>query len=128
MQPRAYLLAALAASVLLAAVAQPASAQAPDVPYGYGRRPYDEGYRGPPPPPPPRGYYEERRYAPRPPGRRGGVFCAREGGFCHFEGPAIVRYGAGGRFTTRRAFNGIPCTNDAFGDPARGLDKACYID
>jgi hypothetical protein len=109
----------------------------------YYRR--DDGYRGRPPPPPPPGYYEERRRyddrrqddrryddrryrerdvyrAPR------GIFCAREGGFCNFQGPATVRYGAAGRFSTRRAVNGIPCTNNVFGDPAVGLDKACYID
>ncbi len=113
-------------------IPQAASAQYYDP---YGRRYYDDGYRRPPPPPPPPGYYEERRYyreappAPRPQAyRRGGVFCAREGGYCQFEGPAIVRYGAGGRFATRRAVNGIPCNNATFGDPFVGADKACYID
>ena len=100
-------------------IPQAASAQPFDP---YGRR-YDDGYRGPPPP---RDYrYEERRYEERRderreyyreqrPQRARGVFCAQEGGFCRFQGPAVVRYGAGGRFTSRRAFDGIPCTNSVF--------------
>ncbi len=59
---------------------------------------------------------------------RGGVLCAREGGYCAFEGPATVRYGAGGRFVSRRAFNGVACNNSVFGDPYVGADKACFID
>jgi hypothetical protein len=95
----------------------------------------------PPPPPPPPGYYDnrrrdyddrrydDRRYRERDVYRQPrGVFCAQEGGFCNFQGPAVVRYGGAGRFTTRRAFNGIPCTNSAFGDPAPGVNKACFID
>ena len=136
MQPRVYVLALVAASALFGALTPPASAQY------YDRRYQDD--RGPPPPPP--GYYEERRYyregPPQgyregpPPGYRegpgaqprGGVVCAREHGFCAFQGPATVRYGAAGRFSTRRAFNGIACNNQTFGDPAPGLEKACFID
>ena len=108
-------------------IPQAASAQFFDP---YGRR-YDDGYRGPPPP---RDYrYEDRREyrRERPPEafqRPRGIFCAQEGGFCRFQGPAVVRYGAGGRFTSRRAFDGIPCTNSVFGDPYPGADKACFID
>ena len=125
---RSKLLFLAVAAMLL--VPQAASAQFFDP---YGRR-YDDGYRGPPPP---RDYrYEDRRdyreYRERPPQayrpQPRGIFCAQEGGFCRFEGPAIVRYGAGGRFTTRRAFDGIPCTNSVFGDPFPGADKACFID
>jgi hypothetical protein len=122
-------------AIAMLVIPQAASAQYYDQ---YGRRYYDDGYRQPPPPPPP-GYYEERRYyrEQRPPEYRerevyrqprGGVMCAREGGFCAFEGPAIVRYGAGGRFVSRRAFNGIACNNSVFGDPFVGADKACFID
>jgi hypothetical protein len=111
---------------------------------------YDDGYRGPPPPPPPPGYYDERRrddrryddrryddrryrerdgYREREVQRpRGGVFCAREGQFCQFQGSAVVRYGVRGRFVSRRAVNGIPCNNSVFGDPAHGEEKACFID
>jgi hypothetical protein len=39
-----------------------------------------------------------------------------------------VRYGAAGRFSTRRGMNGLPCNNQTFGDPAPGLEKACFID
>ena len=133
-------LATLAALTILPDAAS-AQAESP-----YYRPRYDDGYRGPPPPPPP-GYYEDRRYEdrryedrryrerqqeyyppPAPRQRAGGVFCAREGQFCQFQGPAVVRYGAAGRFVRRQAFNGIPCTNQAFGDPAVGMEKACFID
>jgi len=126
MQPRAYLLAVVAASALFGALTHSASAQY------YDRRYYED--RGPPPPP---GYYEERRYYREgpppgyrqgPPEPRGGIVCAREHGFCAFQGPAVVRYGAAGRFSTRRGFNGIACNNQTFGDPAPGLEKACFID
>ena len=133
MQPRAYLLALVAASALLGALTHSASAQY------YDRRYYED--RGPPPP---SGYYEERRYYREgpppgyqgpppgyrqgPPPGRGGIVCAREHGYCSFQGPAIVRYGAGGRFVTRRAVNGIPCNNQVFGDPYPGVEKACFID
>ena len=115
------------AAVLL--IPQVASAQ-----YDPGGRRYDDGYRGPPRPMPPAGpspgYYEERRYREPPPQvyRQRGAFCASEGGYCRFEGPATVRYDAGGRFTVRRAFDGIPCNNSVFGDPYPGGDKACFID
>lgn len=61
-------------------------------------------------------------------GGRGGETCAREGGFCEFRGEANVRYGARGRYTMRRARDGIPCNNRVFGDPAPGLTKRCVID
>jgi hypothetical protein len=114
------------AAVLL--IPQAASAQ-----YDPAGRRYDDGYRGPAPMPPvgpPPGQYEQRRYREPPPQvyRQRGLFCAPEGGYCRFQGPAIVRYGAGGRFTTRRAFDGIPCNNNVFGDPYPGADKACFLD
>jgi hypothetical protein len=134
----------LAALTALVALPEAASAQPLESPV------YRDGYRYPPPPPPPLpGYYEERRYRERPPEyyregpppgyrqgpspgyreqRRGGVMCAREGQFCEFRGPAIVRYGAAGRFVRRQGVNGLPCNNQVFGDPAVGLTKACYID
>lgn len=87
------------AAIAMLVMPQTASAQYYDQ---YGRRYYDNGYRQPPPAPP--GYYEERRYyRERPPERyrerevyrrphgAGGIFCAREGGYCAFQGPAVVR-------------------------------------
>jgi len=53
--------------------------------------------------------------------------CASEGEFCHFNGRAEVHYGAGGRWETRSARNGIFCGNENFGDPAPGRAKACFI-
>lgn len=53
--------------------------------------------------------------------------CAKENGFCDFYGRKTVRYGAKGRFVERVFRDGVPCDNRAFGDPARGQGKACYI-
>ena len=53
--------------------------------------------------------------------------CASEGEFCRFNGRAEVHYGAGGRWETRSARNGIFCGNETFGDPALGRVKACFI-
>ena len=56
------------------------------------------------------------------------VNCARENGFCRIPFPTRVRYGAEGYFTFLEVEGrGIPCTNRAFGDPARGLPKACWF-
>lgn len=61
------------------------------------------------------------------PRRSGWQVCAREGQFCEFNGAATVRYGVPGRYATRRAFNGIECSNEAFGDPAYGVRKRCEV-
>lgn len=61
------------------------------------------------------------------PRRSGWQVCAREGQFCEFSGPATVRYGVPGSYVTRRAFNGIACSNAAFGDPAFGVRKRCEV-
>lgn len=59
---------------------------------------------------------------------RGWDYCATEGGTCRFTGSAEVRYGAKGRFITRRAINGMPCGVDAFGsDPYFGEKKSCFV-
>lgn len=55
-------------------------------------------------------------------------YCASEGGFCSFSGPAEVRFGSGGRFVTSRGVNGLPCGVEAFGnDPAYGQKKQCFV-
>jgi hypothetical protein len=55
-------------------------------------------------------------------------YCASEGGVCRFSGPAEVRYGAKGRFVSKRAINGMPCSVEAFGrDPIYGEPKHCYV-
>lgn len=62
------------------------------------------------------------------PGSGGWEFCANEGGFCHFNGPGEIRYGANGQFLTRRAINGMPCGVQAFGrDPIYGKAKQCFV-
>ncbi len=58
----------------------------------------------------------------------GWSLCASEGGFCNFRGAGQVRFGIDGRFVTRRAFNGIACDENAFGDdPAYGKRKQCFL-
>lgn len=54
--------------------------------------------------------------------------CAREGGYCNFRGPAMLRYGADGRYVYREASNGLACNNETFGaDPRPGDAKRCDI-
>ena len=69
------------------------------------------------------------------PGVGGGIsndpgweYCASEGGTCRFSGAGEVRYGAKGRFVTRRAVNSMACSVAAFGsDPVFGEPKHCYV-
>ena len=58
------------------------------------------------------------------------VECAREGGFCRFNGRRAVWYGAeDGRHVVREFRDGVACTNEAFGtDPARREYKRCMIE
>lgn len=117
-------LKAIVASVvlILSAASHGAMAQG----YGYGYGPPPPGY-GPPPPRP--GYGPPPGYG-RPPGYGGGggEVCAMENEFCNFRGYATVRYGARGRYVSRQARDGIPCSNRVFGDPAPGIPKRCIID
>lgn len=55
----------------------------------------------------------------------GWVYCASEGQTCNVNGQATVRYGAGEDFEYRNVNGPIPCTNQVFGDPARGELKRC---
>lgn len=55
------------------------------------------------------------------------VKCATEAGYCRVDGTAIVKYGAGKQWATRRVTGGVKCSPAAFGDPAVGVHKACYI-
>lgn len=52
--------------------------------------------------------------------------CANEGGFCRFDGTKEVRYAHDTRWSYRRFPNGVPCSNEIFGDPAFGVVKQCY--
>ena len=60
-------------------------------------------------------------------GRGRWSFCANEGQFCGFRGRRVVRYGAQGRFTQGIFRDGVRCGNQAFGDPAPGTPKRCYL-
>ena len=54
------------------------------------------------------------------------VPCASEDGFCRVPYPTRVIYGIPGRTTSQYVEGrGIPCSNDAFGDPAPGRVKRC---
>lgn len=56
------------------------------------------------------------------------VACAREDGVCNFRGPAMMRYGANGRYIYREVVDGIECNFRVFGgDPALGVPKQCYV-
>jgi len=57
-----------------------------------------------------------------------GRFCAYEGQFCGFRGEAYVYYGYGNRWVKRLYRDGVECSNRQFGDPARGVNKACYVE
>ncbi len=60
---------------------------------------------------------------------QGLVPCAPEHGFCRVPYPTRVIYGVPGRSAERDVRGGgIPCSNQAFGDPAPGIPKRCaYI-
>jgi hypothetical protein len=53
--------------------------------------------------------------------------CARENGYCDFQGRRRVRYGAVGRFVEGTYRDGVDCDNDTFGDPAPGVPKVCQV-
>jgi galactose oxidase len=52
--------------------------------------------------------------------------CAAEDQVCTFTGVRQVRYGANGVYAYQTASGSIACSNSVFGDPAFGVDKACY--
>src|SRR6478672_1579991 len=51
--------------------------------------------------------------------------CAVEYGVCSFSGTRQVRYGFNGQYAVRTATGRIECSNEVFGDPFVGADKAC---
>ena len=52
--------------------------------------------------------------------------CASQDEVCRFEGQALVRYGAEGRYAFLVARNRVVCDVEAFGgDPAQGVVKQC---
>jgi hypothetical protein len=53
--------------------------------------------------------------------------CASQGEICRFEGQALVRYGAEGRYAFRVARDRVICDHLEFGDPAYGVPKACDV-
>ena len=86
------------------------------------------------PPPPPPGVQQNvpPQYTPPPqavpvPVRSPWALCANEEEICHLKHPALVRYGANGRYVERTVNFSFFCTNDLFGDPAPKLRKQCEI-
>jgi hypothetical protein len=55
------------------------------------------------------------------------VECAKEDGYCTVNGTAIVRFGAGNKWAEKKVKGGVRCTPHAFGDPAVGVPKKCYV-
>jgi hypothetical protein len=55
------------------------------------------------------------------------VYCAGEGGDCHFTGEKLVRYGINTNFVYARLTDGVTCNTGTFeqGDPAPGVVKLC---
>lgn len=53
------------------------------------------------------------------------IDCAKEGGYCRFQGKANVRYGAHDDYHYADHTNGVACTNESFSDPAVGSFKTC---
>ena len=51
--------------------------------------------------------------------------CAGQDEICRFNGQALVRYGAEGRYAFRVALNRVICDHQEFGDPAYGQAKQC---
>ncbi|TXK80373.1 hemoblobin-interacting domain-containing protein [Paenibacillus sp. N3.4] len=54
-------------------------------------------------------------------------FCVNESNLCSFEGTKEVRYGTDGSYHNGIFTNSVLCNNAAFGDPAPGRAKQCYI-
>ncbi len=57
----------------------------------------------------------------------GGAACAVEGQNCAFSGVQAIWYGVGLRWAVAPASGTLACTNEVFGDPAPGFQKACYV-
>jgi hypothetical protein len=54
--------------------------------------------------------------------------CAKEDGFCSFDGRREVAYGAGNKCVRKVFSNGVKCATDKFGsDPAPGVPKTCSV-
>lgn len=54
------------------------------------------------------------------------VYCSAEREVCTFTGTRTIRYGANDKYTYKSATDSIDCSNSVFGDPIRGVVKACY--
>ena len=53
--------------------------------------------------------------------------CAAEGQICRVDRRTVVRYGADSRWSSRVVQGSVDCTNEAFGDPAPQVTKACEV-
>lgn len=55
------------------------------------------------------------------------VNCAREDGFCKFDGRREVTFGAGNKWVTKWFTDGVKCSTNKFGDPAPQVPKTCSV-
>ncbi|UTY57400.1 M12 family metallo-peptidase [Massilia sp. erpn] len=60
-------------------------------------------------------------------GPAGYAYCSAQNGQCAVNGTQTVAYGANGQFFYRTVSGPIACTDAAFGDPAYGIGKACFV-
>lgn len=60
-------------------------------------------------------------------GPAGFSLCSNEGGYCAFSGSQLVAFGAGTAFAFQNLSDGTSCSTGVFGDPNRGVYKACYV-
>lgn len=79
---------------------------------------------------PQRGVLKSCSYEVRPEleriGKRSLRKCATENGICRLPYPTEVVYGAGRKSTSRHLRGpAVRCSNETFGDPARGVGKSC---
>jgi len=64
----------------------------------------------------------------KPSGPRGYTYAATEGQHFNISGVADVAYGDHGKFNRKTGLTGgIDCTNAVFGNPDRGVTKACFV-
>ena len=62
-----------------------------------------------------------------PSGPRGYTYAATEGHHFKIKGIADVVYGVNGKFNRKTGLTGtVNCTNTVFGNPAKGVTKACF--
>lgn len=60
-------------------------------------------------------------------GPAGYSYCSAEWGTCSVSGTHTVAFGGNGTFVYKTVSSNVACNNSTFGDPAPGVNKACFI-